>query len=166
AGKRVVRFKGGDNFVFGRGYEEIIACREAGVPVTVIPGISSPIAVPGIAGIPVTHRGITHEFTIISGHLPPGHPESLVAWDGVARMRGTVVVMMGVENAPAIAATLVELGRDPETPVAVVCDGTMPTQRTVLSRLGRLADDMAAHEVKAPAIIVIGEVVRVAHPEV
>ena len=166
AGKRVARFKGGDNFVFGRGYEEILACREAGVPVTVIPGISSPIAVPGIAGIPVTHRGITHEFTIISGHLPPGHPESLVAWDGVARMRGTVVVMMGVENAPRIAATLVELGRDPETPVAVVCDGTMPTERTVLSRLGRLAEDLQAHQVKAPAIIVIGEVVRVAHPEV
>ncbi|MCX6396116.1 MAG: uroporphyrinogen-III C-methyltransferase [Propionibacteriales bacterium] len=166
AGKRVARFKGGDNFVFGRGYEEILACREAGVPVTVIPGISSPIAVPGIAGIPVTHRGITHEFTIISGHLPPGHPESLVAWDGVARMRGTVVLMMGVENAPAIAATLVELGRDPETPVAIVCDGTMPTERTVLSRLGRLAEDLVVHQVKPPAIIVIGEVVRVAHPEV
>jgi len=166
AGKRVARFKGGDNFVFGRGYEEILACREAGVPVTVIPGLSSPIAVPAIAGIPVTHRGITHEFTVISGHLPPGHPESLVAWDGVARMQGTVVVMMGVENAPQIAATLVELGRSAQTPVAVICDGTMPTQRTVLSRLGRLAEDLLAHEVKAPAIIVIGEVVRVAHPEV
>src|SRR4051812_42107922 len=166
AGKRVARFKGGDNFVFGRGYEEILACQEAGVPVTVIPGISSPIAVPGIAGIPVTHRGVTHEFTVISGHLPPGHPESLVVWEGVAQLRGTVVLMMGVENAPAIAATLVELGRDPETPVAVVCDGTMPTERTVLSRLGRLAEDLSAHDVKAPAIIVIGEVVRVAHPEV
>lgn len=165
AGKRVARFKGGDNFVFGRGYEEIIACREAGVPVTVIPGLSSPIAVPAIAGIPVTHRGVTHEFTVISGHLPPGHPESLVAWEGIARLRGTVVLMMGVENAPAIAATLVEHGRDPETPVAVVCDGTMPTERTVLSRLSRLADDLISHRVKAPAIIVIGEVVRVAHPE-
>ncbi|MET3963890.1 uroporphyrin-III C-methyltransferase/precorrin-2 dehydrogenase/sirohydrochlorin ferrochelatase [Marmoricola sp. OAE513] len=165
AGKRVARFKGGDNFVFGRGYEEILACRDAGVPVTVIPGISSPIAVPGIAGIPVTHRGVTHEFTVISGHLPPGHPESLVAWDGVARMTGTVVVMMGVQNAPAIAATLIELGRDPETPVAVVCDGTMPTERTVVSRLRTLADDLVTHDVKAPAIIVIGDVVRVAHPD-
>jgi uroporphyrin-III C-methyltransferase/precorrin-2 dehydrogenase/sirohydrochlorin ferrochelatase len=166
AGKRVARFKGGDNFVFGRGYEEILACREAGVPVTVIPGVSSPIAVPAIAGIPVTHRGITHEFTIISGHLPPGHPDSLVAWDGVAKLRGTVVLMMGVENAPLIAATLVELGRDAETPVAVVCDGTMPTERTVLSRLGRLAEDLVSNKVKAPAIIVIGEVVRIAHPDV
>jgi len=165
AGKRVARFKGGDNFVFGRGYEEIEACREAGVAVTVIPGLSSPIAVPAIAGIPVTHRGVTHEFTVVSGHLPPGHPDSLVAWDGVARMTGTIVLMMAVENAPQIAATLVELGRDPGTPVAVVCDGTMPTQRTVLSRLGTLGADLEANQVKAPAIIVVGDVVRVAHPD-
>ncbi len=165
AGKRVARFKGGDNFVFGRGYEEIEACRDAGVPVTVIPGLSSPIAVPAIAGIPVTHRGVTHEFTVISGHLPPGHPESLVAWDGVARMTGTIVLMMAVENAPLIARTLVELGRDAGTPVAVICDGTMPTQRTVLSRLGTLGVDLKSNQVKAPAVIVIGEVVRVAHPD-
>ena len=165
AGKRVARYKGGDNFVFGRGYEEILACQEAGVPVSVIPGISSPIAVPGIAGIPVTHRGITHEFTVVSGHLPPGHPESLVAWDGVAKLRGTVVLMMAVENAPAIAATLLEHGRDAGTPVAVVCDGTMPTERTVLSRLGTLAEDLVKHQVSPPAIIVIGEVVRIAHPD-
>jgi uroporphyrin-III C-methyltransferase/precorrin-2 dehydrogenase/sirohydrochlorin ferrochelatase len=165
AGKRVARFKGGDNFVFGRGYEEIIACREAGVPVTVIPGLSSPIAVPAIAGIPVTHRGVTHEFTVISGHLPPDHAESLVDWDGVARLRGTLVLMMAVENAPAIAKTLLARGRDEETPVAVVCDGTMPTERTVLSTLGGLADDLARHAVTAPAIIVVGEVVRVAHPD-
>jgi uroporphyrin-III C-methyltransferase/precorrin-2 dehydrogenase/sirohydrochlorin ferrochelatase len=165
AGKRVVRFKGGDNFVFGRGYEEILACRDAGVPVTVIPGISSPIAVPALAGIPVTHRGITHEFTVISGHLPPHHPESLVEWDGVARMRGTLVLMMAVENAPAIAATLLERGRDASTPVAVVCDGTMPTERTVLSTLGTLAEDLVQHAVTAPAIIVVGEVVRVAYPD-
>ena len=165
AGKRVARFKGGDNFVFGRGYEEIIACREAGVPVTVIPGLSSPIAVPAIAGIPVTHRGITHEFTVISGHLPPDHAESLVDWDGVARLRGTLVLMMAVENAPAIATALLVRGRDEATPVAVVCDGTMPTERTVLSTLGSLADDLAQHAVTAPAIIVVGEVVRVAHPD-
>jgi uroporphyrin-III C-methyltransferase/precorrin-2 dehydrogenase/sirohydrochlorin ferrochelatase len=164
AGKRVVRFKGGDNFVFGRGYEEVIACREAGVPVTVIPGISSPLAVPAIAGIPVTHRGVAHEFTVVSGHLPPHHPESLVDWDGLARMRGTVVLMMAVENAPAIATTLLAGGRDEHTPVAVVCDGTMPTERTVLSTLGSLAEDLVRHAVTAPAIIVVGEVVRVAHP--
>ncbi len=82
AGKRVVRFKGGDSFVFGRGYEEAIACAEAGVPCRVVPGLTSAISVPAVAGIPVTHRGVAHEFTVISGHLPPGHPESLVEWDG------------------------------------------------------------------------------------
>jgi uroporphyrin-III C-methyltransferase / precorrin-2 dehydrogenase / sirohydrochlorin ferrochelatase len=165
AGKRVARFKGGDNFVFGRGYEEVIACRDAGVPVTVIPGVSSPIAVPGMAGIPITHRGVAHEFTVVSGHLPPGHADSLVVWEAVAALRGTLVLMMAVENAPAIAATLLTHGRAADTAVAVVCDGSMPTERTVLSTLGLLGDDLARHEVTAPAIIVIGEVVRVAHPE-
>lgn len=164
AGKRVVRFKGGDSFVFGRGYEEVLACREAGVPVTVVPGLSSPLAVPATAGIPVTHRGVTHDFTVVSGHLPPGHPESLVDWPALARMRGTIVLMMAVQNAPAIAAALVEGGRREDTPVAVVCDGTMPTQRTVLSTLAELEEDLAAHQVRAPAIIVVGEVVAVAHP--
>jgi uroporphyrin-III C-methyltransferase/precorrin-2 dehydrogenase/sirohydrochlorin ferrochelatase len=165
AGNRVVRFKGGDNFVFGRGFEEVIACREAGVPVTVIPGLTSPVAVPAVAGIPVTHRGVAHDFTVISGHLPPGHPESLTDWDAIARLRGTVVLMMAVQNAPAIAAALVTGGRPADTPVAVVCDGTMPTERTVLATLGTLADELAAAEVQPPAIIVIGEVVAVAHPE-
>ena len=164
-GKRVVRFKGGDNFVFGRGYEEIIACREAGVAVTVIPGLTSPVSVPGIAGIPVTHRGVTHEFTVVSGHLPPGHPEALVNYDALAKMQGTVVVMMGVENAPHIAAALVAGGRAASTPVAVICDGTMPTQRTVLATLGTLAERLVAEDVKPPAIIVIGDVVAVAHPD-
>jgi len=164
AGKRVVRFKGGDNFVFGRGYEEVLACREAGVPVTVIPGLSSSVSVPAVAGIPVTHRGVTHEFTVVSGHLPPGHPESLVNWSAIGQLTGTVVLMMAVENAPMIAAALVEGGRPETTPVAVVCDGTMPGERTVLATLGTLADELAAHDVRPPAIIVIGEVVAVAHP--
>ncbi|WP_231123701.1 uroporphyrinogen-III C-methyltransferase [Nocardioides sambongensis] len=165
AGKRVVRFKGGDNFVFGRGYEEILACREAGVPVRVIPGLTSPVAVPAIAGIPVTHRGVTHEFSVVSGHLPPGHPEGLVDYAALARMQGTVVVMMGVQNAPAIADALVAGGRPSGTPVAVICDGTMPTQRTVLATLGTLAERLGSEQVRPPAIIVIGEVVRVAHPD-
>lgn len=164
AGKRVVRFKGGDNFVYGRGYEEVLACREAGVPVTVIPGLSSPIAVPGVAGIPVTHRGVAHEFTVVSGHLPPGHPESLVDWDALGALRGTVVLMMAVENAPAIAAALMAGGRPESTPVAVVCDGTMPGERTVLATLGTLAPRLVSEDVHPPAIIVVGEVVRVAHP--
>ncbi|MFT4081807.1 MAG: uroporphyrinogen-III C-methyltransferase [Nocardioides sp.] len=164
-GRSVVRFKGGDNFVFGRGYEEILACREAGVPVRVIPGLTSPVTVPGVAGIPVTHRGVTHEFTVVSGHVPPGHPDSLTNWSALAGLNGTVVLMMAVENAPAIATALLAGGRDAETPVAVICDGTMPTERTVLATLGTLADRLAAEAVRPPAVIVIGEVVRVAHPE-
>ena len=164
AGKRVVRFKGGDGFVFGRGYEEVLACREAGVPVTVVPGLPSPVAVPGVAGIPVTHRGVAHEFTVVSGHLPPGHPDSLVSWESLAGLHGTLVLMMAVENAPLIAEVLVAGGRDAATPVGVVCDGTMPGERTVLSTLGDLAADLAAHDVRPPAIIVVGGVVAVAHP--
>jgi uroporphyrin-III C-methyltransferase/precorrin-2 dehydrogenase/sirohydrochlorin ferrochelatase len=164
AGKRVVRFKGGDNFVFGRGFEELLACAAADVPVTVVPGLSSAIAVPARAGIPVTHRGVAHEFTVISGHLPPGHPESLVAWDAVAGLRGTLVLLMAVDNAPAIADALLAGGRSADTPVAVIVDGTMPTERTVLTTLGSLAADLAAHRVVPPAIIVIGEVVAVARP--
>lgn len=164
AGKRVVRFKGGDNFVFGRGYEEVLACVAADVPVTVVPGLTSAIAVPARVGIPVTHRGVAHEFTVISGHLPPGHPQSLVAWDAVAGLRGTLVLLMAVDNAPAIATVLLTGGRKASTPVAVIVDGTMPTERVVLSTLGSLADDLALHEVVPPAIIVIGEVVAVARP--
>ena len=164
-GKRVVRFKGGDNFVFGRGFEEVLACMAAGVPVTVVPGLTSAISVPARAGIPVTHRGIAHEFTVISGHLPPGHPDSLVAWDSVAALTGTLVLMMAVENAPQIAQRLIAGGRDEHTPVAVVVDGTMPAERTVLATLGTLADRLGEQQVRPPAIIVVGEVVAVAHPE-
>lgn len=164
-GKRVVRFKGGDGFVFGRGYEEVLACQEAGVPVTVVPGLSSAISVPGLVGIPVTHRGVAHEFTVVSGHLPPGHPESLVEWSALARLRGTLVLLMAVQNAGAIADALVAGGRPAATPVAVVAEGSMPAERTVLSTLGTLADDLATQQVRPPAIIVVGEVVAVARPE-
>ncbi|SED20405.1 uroporphyrinogen-III C-methyltransferase [Nocardioides exalbidus] len=165
AGKRVVRFKGGDNFVFGRGFEELLACAAADVPVTVVPGLTSAISVPALVGIPVTHRGVAHEFTVISGHIPPGHPDSLVQWESLAGLRGTLVFLMAVDNAPAIAATLVEHGRGAGTPVAVIVDGTMPTERVVLSTLGTLADDLRTHEVVPPAIIVVGDVVAVARPE-
>jgi uroporphyrin-III C-methyltransferase/precorrin-2 dehydrogenase/sirohydrochlorin ferrochelatase len=164
AGQRVARFKGGDSFVFGRGFEEIEACREAGVAVHVIPGLSSPLAVPALAGIPVTHRAVAHDFTVVSGHLPPGHPESLVDWEAVGRLRGTLLLMMAVENAPAIADALVDAGRAVGTPVAVVCDGSMPGERTVLTTLGELAQDLDRHAVRPPAIIVVGDVVAVAHP--
>jgi uroporphyrin-III C-methyltransferase/precorrin-2 dehydrogenase/sirohydrochlorin ferrochelatase len=165
AGKRVVRFKGGDSFVFGRGYEEAMACAEAGVPCRVVPGLTSAISVPGSVGIPVTHRGVAHEFTVVSGHLPPGHPGSLVEWDAVARMRGTVVLLMAVQNLPHIAKALMAGGRDASTPLAIVSEGTMPGERVVLSSLGTVADDVVREDVRPPAIVVVGEVVAVAHPD-
>src|SRR3954449_5390903 len=144
AGRRVVRLKGGDPFVFGRGMEELEACVAAGVPVEVVPGVTSAIAVPALAGIPVTHRGLTHEFVVVSGHLPPGHPNSLVDWPSLGRLRGTVVVLMGVDTAPAIGAALIEHGRAPETPVAVVVEGSTGRERTIRTTLADLGRTMRA----------------------
>ncbi len=161
-GKSVVRFKGGDSFVFGRGFEEAQACAAAGVPWCVIPGITSAFSVPALAGIPVTHRGVAHDVTVISGHLPPGHPESLVDWDAVARLRGTVVMLMAVTILPEISVALRAGGRSPQTPCAVVQDGSMATQRTVFTTLEKLAGDVERHQIRPPATIVMGEVVAVA----
>ncbi|MFG2040843.1 uroporphyrinogen-III C-methyltransferase [Dactylosporangium sp. NPDC048998] len=159
AGKFVVRLKGGDPYVFGRGGEELLACAEAGVPVTVVPGVTSAIAVPSAAGIPVTHRGVAHEFTVVSGHLAPHHPESLVDWAALARLRGTVCVLMGLKNLPAIAAVLQEHGRAPDTPVAVIQEGTTRDQRTVRATLSTVADAAKEAAMRPPAVIVIGPVV-------
>ncbi len=161
-GKLVVRLKGGDPYVFGRGFEEALACAEAGVPWTAVPGITSAVSVPAAAGIPVTHRGVAHEFTVVSGHLPPGHEESLLDWPALARLRGTLVLLMAVENLPKIAAELMKHGRSADTPAAAIADGTTPGQRTVTSTLGGLAEAMTAEGIGAPAIIVIGNVVTVA----
>jgi uroporphyrin-III C-methyltransferase/precorrin-2 dehydrogenase/sirohydrochlorin ferrochelatase len=159
AGKRVVRLKGGDPFVFGRGFEELEACTAAGVPVEVVPGVTSAIGVPGLAGVPVTHRGMTHEFVVVSGHVPPDHPASLVDWAALGRLRGTLVVLMGVETAPAIAAALVEHGRAADTPVAVVVDGASPDQRLHRTTLAGLGATIAAEGVRPPAVWVVGDVV-------
>jgi len=165
AGKRVVRFKGGDPFVFGRGFEEAIACAEAGVPYTVVPGVTSAVAVPAVAGIPVTHRGVAHDFTVVSGHLPPDDESSLVDWDAVARLRGTVVLLMAVDNLPAIARRLVASGRKEDTPVAVIAEGTMPKESRLFSTLGTVADDVERERVRPPAVVVVGGVVAVANPD-
>ncbi len=165
AGRRVVRFKGGDSFVYGRGFEEALACQAAGVPWTVIPGLTSAISVPAVAGIPVTHRGIAHEFTVISGHLPPDHPDSLVEWDAVARLKGTVVLLMAVQNLPLIAERLVKGGRPGTTPLAIISEGTMPGERTLLSTLSTVHRDMEREAVRPPAIVVVGGVVAVANPD-
>ncbi len=162
SGKRVVRLKGGDPFVFGRGFEELLACADAGVPCTVVPGVTSAISVPGLAGVPVTHRGITHEMTVVSGHLPPGHPDSLVEWPALARLRGTLVLLMAVENLGAIASVLVAEGRPADTPVAVIQAGSTASERRVLATLATAEGQVRHAGITAPATIVVGEVVGVA----
>lgn len=158
AGKFVVRLKGGDPYVFARGHEELLACAEAGIPVTVVPGVTSAIAVPAAAGVPVTHRGITHEFVVVSGHLAPGHPESLVNWDALAALSGTIVLLMAVERIELFAKVLLEGGRPAETPVLVVQHGTTAAQRTLRTTLADAPEHIRADGIRPPAIIVIGAV--------
>ncbi len=162
AGRFVVRLKGGDPFVFGRGAEEVLYCVKAGIPVTVVPGITSAIAVPSGVGIPVTHRGVTQDFHVVSAHVAPGHPESTVDWEGLGRAHGTLVLLMAVERMGVIADTLMRYGRSPDTPVAVIQDGTLASQRTLMATLATVADEMTANGVRPPAITVVGDVVQVA----
>jgi len=158
AGSFVVRLKGGDPFVFARGYEEVLACAEAGIPVTVVPGVTSAIGVPALAGVPVTHRAINHEFVVVSGHLPPGHPESLVNWDALAAMSGTIVLLMAVERIELFAEALLKGGRPADTPVLVVQHGTTAAQHTLRATLADTPEKIRAEGIRPPAIIVIGAV--------
>jgi len=161
AGKRVVRLKGGDPFVFGRGGEEWLACLAAGVAVTVVPGVSSALAAPVMAGIPLTHRGLAADFTVVSGHLDPGRPpDTGLDWAALARA-STLVLLMAVEHLDLIVKALVSHDRDPETPAAVIERATLPGQRVLRAPLGRLADEVSAQGVAPPAVIVIGDVVDV-----
>ena len=159
AGKSVVRLKGGDPFVFGRGMEEAQALAAEGIACTVVPGISSSISVPGAAGIPVTHRGVAHEFTVVSGHVAPDDPRSLVDWGSLAKLTGTLVILMGVDKIGKIAETLVAHGKAPDTPLALVQEGTTAAQRRVDATLADVAEVVKAREVRPPAVIVIGPVV-------
>ena len=159
AGQRVVRLKGGDPFVFGRGGEEALACVRAGVPFRVVPGVTSAIAVPAYAGIPVTHRGITQDFSVISAHLDPSQPGATVDWAALAASTGTLVLLMAVAHLDAVAAELVKRGRDAATPVAVISDGTTPGQQVLTSTLGAVAADAAAAGVRPPTVVVVGDVV-------
>ncbi len=158
AGRYVVRLKGGDPFLFGRGGEELQACLAEGIPVEVVPGVTSALAVPAVVGIPVTHRGVAHEIVVVSGHIPPGHPDSLVDWAALARLRGTLVLLMGVENLPVISRTLLAAGRAADTPAAAIQEGTTRHQRVVSATLGGIADAVARAGIRPPAIIVIGAV--------
>jgi uroporphyrinogen III methyltransferase/synthase len=154
AGKRVVRLKGGDPFVFGRGGEEAEALAAAGVPFEVVPGITSAIGALTYAGIPVTHRGVSTHFTVVTGHEDPTKGHSDVHWEALARTGGTLVILMGAARVGDIAARLMQGGLSAATPVAAVRNGTRPEQRTLRATLGTIGDA----DVRAPSAIVVGEV--------
>jgi uroporphyrin-III C-methyltransferase len=158
-GATVVRFKGGDPFVLGRGSEEWLACAEAGIPVRVIPGVSSAIAGPELAGIPLTHRGLTQSFSVVSGHVGPDHPASTVNWDALAHESGTIVILMGVAHLGEICAGLVARGLAADTPAAIVARAATPDQRTLRGTVGTLPGIAAEAGVEPPALTVIGAVV-------
>jgi uroporphyrin-III C-methyltransferase/precorrin-2 dehydrogenase/sirohydrochlorin ferrochelatase len=158
AGRFVVRLKGGDPFVFARGYEEVLACAEAGIPVTVVPGVTSAIGVPALAGVPVTHRAVNHEFVVVSGHLSPEDPESLVNWDALAKLTGTIILLMAVERIELFAAALIAGGRPATTPVLVVQHGTTSAERALRATLSDVPERIRSEGIRPPAIIVIGPV--------
>ncbi len=157
-GKRVVRLKGGDPFLFGRGGEEMTVLQGQGIEVELVPGVTSAIAVPGCVGIPVTHRSCASLVTIVTGHEDPTKGEKAVPWEQLAKIGGTLVILMGVKNLPAIARSLLEGGKDSRTPVAIIERGLAPDQRVVTGELGKIADIASRNGVRPPAIIVIGEV--------
>ena len=162
AGRAVVRLKGGDPFVFGRGREEVEACLAAGVPVEVVPGITSAISVPAAAGIPVTHRGVSQGFCVLAGHVRPGDSRSSVDWAALARSGMTLVLLMAVDHLTAIADTLISAGLPALTPGAVVSDGWTRQQRVVTAPLAQLADAVKLAGVTNPAVVVIGDVAQLA----
>ncbi|MEU9818963.1 uroporphyrinogen-III C-methyltransferase [Pseudonocardia alni] len=164
AGKFVVRLKGGDPFVYGRGFEEVQACAAAGVPVTVVPGITSAFAAPAVAGTPVSHRGVAHEIVVVSGHVAPGDPRSLTDWTALGRMTGTIVLMMAVERLGKFAEALITHGRPADTPVLIVQDGTTRIERSVRATLETAEQVAAEQEISPPAIVVIGPVAGLQAP--
>ena len=162
AGRAVVRLKGGDPFVFGRGREEVEACLTAGVPVEVVPGVTSAVSVPAAAGIPVTHRGVSQGFCVLAGHVRPGDSRSSVDWGALARSGMTLVLLMAIDHLAEIAGTLISAGLTGETPGAVVSDGWSRQQRVVTAPLRDLAGAVAAAGVTNPAVVVIGDVAQLA----
>src|SRR5215472_10825421 len=165
AGRRVVRLKGGDPFVFGRGREEVEACLTAGVPVEVVPGVTSAVSVPAAAGIPVTHRAVSQGFCVLAGHVRPGDSRSSVDWVALARSGITLVLLMSIDHLAEIANTLISAGLGGETPGAVVSDGWSRQQRVVTAPLRDLASAVRAAGVTNPAVVVIGDVAGLAASE-
>jgi len=158
AGRTVVRLKGGDPFVFGRGGEEALLCREAGIPFEVVPGITAGIAAPAYAGIPVTQRELASGVAFVTGHEDPAKPESALDWPALAAFPGTLVFYMGVRALPRIAEQLMDGGRPASEPVAVIERGTLPGQRTLLATLSDVAERASAEGIRAPAITLVGPV--------
>jgi uroporphyrin-III C-methyltransferase len=157
AGRIVVRLKGGDPFVFGRGSEEALACAEAGIPWEVVPGLSSAVSVPALAGIPVTHRELAGGFAVVTGHCAEGDRQD---WAALARVE-TLVILMGLSRLPEIAASLLFHGRPAATPVAAIAQGSLPGETVVTATLATIAGEVERAGLRAPATIVVGEVVRV-----
>ncbi len=155
SGRSVVRLKGGDPFVFGRGGEELLACAAAGVPCQVVPGVTSAVGVPTAAGIPLTHRGLAASFAVVTAHRAADLDD--VDWGALARL-DTVVVLMGVARLRYVAANLVRAGRAPSTPAALIERGTWAEEQVIAGTLGELAERAAAARVRSPAVIVVGEV--------
>jgi len=158
-GKTICRLKGGDPFVFGRGGEEAEALSGAGIPFEVVPGVSSAVAVPAYAGIPLTHRRYASSFTVVTGNEAASKAESSTYWSGLTGSHDTLVFLMGVKNLDTIAQRLIEHGKSPETPSALIRWGTRPEQQTVVAPLGRIADAARNDDIRPPAILVVGDVV-------
>jgi uroporphyrin-III C-methyltransferase/precorrin-2 dehydrogenase/sirohydrochlorin ferrochelatase len=160
AGDVVVRLKGGDPFIFGRGSEEVAACVAADVLVDVVPGLTSAVAAATLAGVPLTERGTTQQFTVVSGHVPPGDERSSVDWGLLAATDATLVLMMAVANLRPISDALIAGGRKPGTPAVIIENASLPNQRVVGGALADLADVAEAEQIVPPAVVVIGGVVR------
>lgn len=158
AGRNVVRLKGGDSFLFGRGGEELQACVAADVEVRVVPGVSSALAVPAAAGIPVTHRGLNQGFAVVSGHVPPDDPRSTVDYAALARSGTSLVLLMAVETLPAITRALIDGGLPAGTAATTIADGTLASQQVVRATLGDIAESVTDAGITPPAITVIGAV--------
>jgi uroporphyrinogen III methyltransferase/synthase len=159
-GRRVVRLKGGDPFVFGRGGEEASACAAAGIPFEVVPGVSSAVGAPAYAGIPVTDRRHSASFAVVTGHKDPGEPAAETRWEALVHAADTLVILMGMRNLEPLLARLLAAGKSPATPAAAVMDGSLPSQRVVTARLSELAARVRAAGLHAPSGVVVGEVVR------
>lgn len=161
AGKQVVRLKGGDPFVFGRGGEEVLALAEAGLCFEIVPGVTSALAAPAYAGIPVTHRGVVTSFAVVTGHEDPTKPESTTDWPALARIP-TLIILMAVKHIADICAELIQAGRTEDTPVAAISWATTDHQRVLRTTLGQLAEAIKSNGLPTPAVIVIGEVATLA----